>query len=666
MTKTIISAWRTTVLFMAIAVMLTATTGTGTWAATEPKDATEVTKKANAKILKKLPFANKQDFEDAKRGFMAPLPNNGVIKNDKGQVVWDLTRFAFIKQDAPAPDTVNPSLWRQSQLVIQGGLYKVVDGMYQVRTADLSNLTVVEGKDGLIVFDPLISAETAKAALDLYYQHRPKKPVVAVIYSHSHTDHYGGVRGVVSEEDVKAGKVKIYAPEGFLEAAVAENVLAGNAMSRRASYMYGNLLPPGPKGQVGSGLGVTTSNGTITLIPPTNIITKTGQKEKIAGLDFEFLMAPDSEAPSEMHWYIEQLKAVTAAENCCHTLHNTYSLRGAKIRDPLAWSKYLDKTIDMWGDKTEVMYGMHHWPVWGKDRVREMLGKARDGYRYINDQTLRLANQGYTEVEIAEMIQLPKELAEHWALRGYYGSMNHNVKATYVKYLGWFDGNPATLHVLPPVEASKKYVEFMGGADAALKKAKAAYGKGEYRWVAEVVNHVVFADPDNKAAKELQADVLEQLGYQAESGPWRNFYLTGAKELREGVKKGPAPSTASPDTVKAMPLDLFFDYLGVRLNGPKAAGKKITLNLDFPDTKEKYVLGVRNGALSHRSNTQAKNADATVTITRAALNQIVLGETSLDKEISSGNVKVQGEKEALGQFLALLDKFEFWFNIVTP
>jgi linear primary-alkylsulfatase len=666
MIKKMVSVWGRTVLFIGIAVTLTTITLTGTWAATEPKNATEVTKKANAKVLKELPFANKQDFEDSKRGFIAPLPNKGIIKNAKGEPVWDLTRFSFIKQDAPAPDTVNPSLWRQSQLIIQGGLYKVVDGLYQVRTADLSNLTIFEGKDGLIIADPLISAETAKVALDLYYQHRPQKPVVAVIYSHSHVDHFGGVRGVVSEEDVKAGKVKIYAPEGFLEAAVAENVLAGTAMSRRATYMYGNLLPPSPKGQVGAGLGVTTSTGTITVIPPTHIISKTGQKENIAGLDFEFLMAPDSEAPSEMHWYIEQFKAVTAAENCCHTLHNTYSLRGAKIRDPLAWSKYLDETMAMWGDKAEVMYGMHHWPVWGKDRVLEMLSKARDGYRYINDQTLRLANHGYTMVEIAEMIELPKELAQHWALRGYYGSMNHNVKATYIKYLGWFNGNPATLHVLPPVEASKKYVEFMGGADAALKKAKAAYDKGEYRWVAEVVNHVVFADPNNKAARELQADVLEQLGYQAESGPWRNFYLTGAKELREGVKKLPAPGTASPDTVKAMSLNLFFDYLGMRLNGPKAAGKKITLNLDFTDTKEKYVLALRNGALSHRPNTQAQDADATITMAREALNQIVLGQTSLEKEISSGNVKVQGEKEALNQLFALLDKFDFWFNIVTP
>jgi len=666
MIKIILTIGWKPLLYVGIMTGLITGTFIGAQADAEPKDATEVTKRVNGQVLKELPFADQQDFEDAKRGFIAPLPNNGVIKNAKGETVWDLTRFSFIKPGAPAPDTVNPSLWRQSQLIIQGGLYKVVDGLYQVRTADLSNLTIFEGKNGLIIADPLISAETAKAALELYYQHRPQKPVVAVIYSHSHVDHYGGVRGVVSEDDVKAGKVKIYAPEGFLEAAVAENVLAGTAMSRRATYMYGNLLPPDPKGQVGAGLGVTTSTGTITLIPPTHLITRTGQKENIAGLDFEFMLAPDSEAPSEMHWYIEQFKAVTAAENCCHTLHNTYSLRGAKIRDPLAWSKYLDQTMAMWGSKAQVMYGMHHWPVWGHDRVLEMLSKGRDCYRYINDQTLRLANHGYTMVEIAEMIKLPPELAQHWALRGYYGTMNHNVKATYVKYLGWFNGNPATLHVLPPVEASKKYVEFMGGPDAVLQKAKAAYDQGEYRWVAEVVNLVVFADPNNKAARELQADVLEQLGYQAESGPWRNFYLTGAKELREGVRKLPTPDTSSSDTVQAMPLDLLFDYLGMRLSGPKAADQKITLNLDFTDTREKYVLSLSNGALSHTPEAQAAEADATITMTRAALNQILLGKTNLDKEVSSGNVKVEGNKEALDQLLALLDKFDFWFNIVTP
>ena len=632
----------------------------------QPKKATPATKKVNAALLKKLPFANTQDFEDASRGFIAPLPDGGVIKGKDGKPVWDMTKFAFIKEGAPAPETVNPSLWRQMQVTMKGGLFKVVDGLYQVRNADLSNLTIYEGKTGIILADPLISAETAKAALEFYYQHRPKKPVVAVIYSHSHVDHYGGVRGVVDEEDVKAGKVKIVAPEGFLEAAVAENVLAGTAMSRRASYMYGNLLPPSPTGQVGAGLGVTTSTGTVTLISPTDIISKTGQTMNIDGLDFEFMMAPDTEAPAEMHWYIKQFKAVTAAENCCHTLHNTYSLRGAKIRDPLNWSKYLNETIELWGDKAEVMYGMHHWPVWGNDNVIKMLKMARDGYRYINDQTLRLANHGQTLNEIAETFRMPPEVEQHWAMRGYYGSVYHNVKATYVKYLGWFDGNPAHLHILPPVEAGKKYVEFMGGANAVLKKAKEAYGRGEYRWVAEITNHVVFADPNNKAARELNADALEQLGYQSESGPWRNFYLTGAKELRDGVMQLPAPHTSSPDTVSSMSLEMFFDYLGVRLNGEKAGGKQIILNLDIPDTRQKYTLAVENGALSYSAGRHEAKADADVTIPRTVLNSIVLGETTLADQVKTGKVTIKGKKEAVDEFVGMLDKFDFWFNIVEP
>jgi alkyl sulfatase BDS1-like metallo-beta-lactamase superfamily hydrolase len=632
----------------------------------QPKDATPFTKAANQALLDQLPFGDRRDFEEATRGFIAPLPGNGMIKADNGRVVWDVTRFNFIKEGSPAPDTVNPSLWRQSQLVLKGGLFKVVDRLYQVRNADLSNLTIVEGDTGLILFDPLISAETAKAALELYYQYRPNKPVVAVVHSHSHADHYGGVRGVVSEADVKAGKVKIIAPVGFLKAAVAENVLAGNVMSRRASYMYGNLLPPDPKGQVGAGLGMTTSNGTITLIPPTHEITQTGQKMKIDGLDFEFLLAPDTEAPAEMHWYIEQLKALTAAENCCHTLHNTYSMRGTSCRDPQAWAKYLNQTIDMWGYKTEVMYGMHHWPVWGRERVLEMLEKGRDGYRYINDQTLRLANHGYTPVEIAEQIEFPPELANHWAMRGYYGSINHNVKATYTKYLGWFDGNPATLYTLPPEEAAKKYVAMMGGADKVVEGAAKAYSDGEYRWVAEVVKHVVFADPNNQAARELLADAFEQLGYQSESGPWRNFYLTGAKELRDGVLQLPAPNTASPDTVRAMSLDLFFDYLGMRLNGPKAAGKKIKINFNFTDTGETNVLFLVNAALSHSPDRQDPNADATLTLTRTALNKIILQESTLAQEIQNGSVKVAGDLKMVQELVSLLDTFEFWFNIVTP
>ncbi|MNF44056.1 Metallo-beta-lactamase superfamily protein [compost metagenome] len=631
----------------------------------KPKPASEATKAANNALLQELPFNDKTSFELAHKGFIAPLPT-GVLKGASGNVIWDPTKYAFIKEGEVAPETTNPSLWRQSQLINISGLFEVTDGIYQVRNYDLSNMTIVEGKDGITIFDPLISTETAKAALDLYYQHRPKKPVVAVIYTHSHVDHYGGVRGVVNEDDVKAGKVKIYAPLGFLEHAVAENVMAGTAMSRRASYMYGNLLPPSPTGQLGAGLGSTTSAGTVTLIPPTDIIEKTGDTRVIDGLTYQFLYAPGSEAPAEMLYYIKEKKAINAAEDSTHTMHNTYSLRGAKIRDPLAWSKYLNEALKMWGDDAQVMFAMHHWPVWGGKEVRDQLASQRDMYRYINDETLRLANKGYTMVEIAEQIKLPKELASRFSNRGYYGSLNHNVKATYVLYLGWFTGNPATLNELPPEEGAKHYVDMMGGEEALLKKAKEYYDKGEFRWVAEVVNHAVFANPSNQAAKNLQADALEQLGYQAESGPWRNFYLTGAKELRDGVMKLPTPDTASPDTVRAMDLDLFFDFLAMRLNAPKAEGKRLSLNFDFTDLKQKYALEMVHGVLNHTEGVQAKDADATVTLTRDTLNKIVLKETTLKDALASGDIKVEGAQDTLDELVSYLDNFDFWFNIVTP
>jgi alkyl sulfatase BDS1-like metallo-beta-lactamase superfamily hydrolase len=629
------------------------------------KEASAATRAANDALAASLPFEDRRDFEEAGRGLIAPLPDGGVIRAADGRPVWDLSAFSFIEQDSDSPATVNPSLWRQSQLVVRGGLYEVVPGLYQVRSADLSNITFAEGEDGIVVFDPLLSKDTAAAALALYYQHRPRKPIVAVVHSHSHVDHYGGIRGIVDEADVEAGKVKIIAPIGFLEAAISENVLAGTVMSRRASYMYGNLLPADPKGQVGAGLGMQTSTGEVTLIPPTDHITETGQRMTIAGLDFEFMLAPDTEAPAEMHWFIEQFKALTAAENCCHTLHNTYSIRGTKIRDPLAWSKYLEQTIELWGDRAEVMYGMHHWPVWGRDRVLEMLNKGRDGYRYINDETLRLANHGLTPVEIAERIKFPDELGRHWAMRGYYGTLNHNVKATYVNYLGWFDGNPATLHTLPPEEAAERYVEMIGGADVLLEKARQAFAQGDYRWVAEVVNHAVFADPSNQAAKDLQADALEQLGYQSESGPWRNFYLSGAKELREGVAVLPTPNTASADSVRSMSAELFFDYLGVRLNGEKAGNRQITVNVRFPDLDADYALMVRNGALSHRSGAH-DTPDVSITVDRGKFNDVILGQTTLADEIHAGTAKLDGDADALHEFVGMLDTFELWFNIVTP
>jgi len=633
--------------------------------ATDAKEATDATKAANAALLKQLPFEDQTSFELARKGLIAPLPT-AEIKGDAGNLIWNPNQYSFIEQGAEAPDSVNPSLWRQSQLINISGLFEVTEGIYQVRNQDLSNMTIIEGKAGVTIVDPMISKETSRVGLDLYFEHRGKKPVVAVIYTHSHVDHYGGVRGVTTQADVDAGKTRIYAPDGFLEHAVAENVMAGTAMSRRASYMYGNLLPPGATGQVGAGLGTTTSAGTVTLIPPTDIITETGQKATIDGLTYEFLYAPGSEAPAEMLFFIEERKALNGAEDAAHTLHNTYSLRGAKIREPLPWSKFLNQAIDMWGEKAEVLYNQHHWPVWGNEDLVEHLSLQRDMYRYINDETLRLANRGYTMVEIAEMFEMPKAIANHFSNRGYYGSVNHNVKATYVLYLGWFIGNPATLHPLPPVEASVRYVEMMGGAQALLSKARTYYDKGEYRWVAEVVNHAVFADPTNRAAKNLQADALEQMGFQAESGPWRNFYLTGAKELRDGVMQLPAPNTASPDTIRAMSLDLFFDFLGMRLNGPKADGKRIVLNFDFTDVKQKYVVEMVNGVLNHTPGKQATGADATITLSRDALNQIVLQETTLQAAVQAGTVKIAGSQARLDEVLSYLDSFEFWFNIVTP
>lgn len=629
------------------------------------KDATPATQAANNALLQELPFSDNTDFDNAKKGLVAPLPA-GVIKTSSGNPVWDPQKYGFIKDGEKSPTTINPSLWRQSQLINISGLFKVTDGLYQVRNLDLSNMTIIEGATGLTIVDPLVSAETAKAGLDLYFQHRPKKPVKAVIYTHSHIDHYGGVRGIVNEADVKAGKVKIYAPEGFLEAAVAENVMAGNAMSRRAAYQYGNLLPPDAKGQIGAGLGSTTSTGTVTLLQPTDIITKTGEKRKIDGLTYEFMMAPGSEAPSEFLFYIEEKKAINAAEDLTHTLHNTYSLRGAKIREPLPWSKYLNQAITMWGKKADVVYAQHHWPTWGNGEVVKLLKSQRDLYRYINDETLRLANQGLTRDEIAEQFKLPPTLDRTWANRGYYGSISHNVKATYVLYLGWYTGDPATLHALPPVEASKRYVEFMGGAQAVLDRAKADFDKGNYRWVAQVVNHVVFADPDNKAARELEADALEQLGYQSENGTWRNHYLTGAKELREGVKKLPTPNTASPDTVRAMSTELFLDYLSVRLNREKAGAAKGVFNFDFGKDGGVYTVEMENGVLNHTKGVKAAQADTTVTLSRDALNKLILQETKLDDAISSGEVKVSGDAAKLKEMVSYLDTFEFWFNVVTP
>lgn len=629
----------------------------------EPKDASEFTKKTNDAVLKQLPFDDKHDFDDAQHGHIAPLKNDGLVKNEKGQVVQDSRAFQF-PLGGPVPSTVNPSLWRQAQLNGIMGLFKVADRIYQVRGQDISNLTFIEGDTGIIAIDPLVSAECAKNALETYFQHRPKKDIVAVIYTHSHVDHYGGIKGIVSQEDVDSGKTKIFAPEGFLYEAISENVFAGNAMMRRATYSYGLILPKNAKGDIGGGLGIGGSSGSVTLIAPTDTITKTGQKMTIDGLEFEFLMAPGSEAPSEMHFYIHSLKALCTAENCVHTLHNFYTLRGAKNRDVFKWVGYLNETLDMWGDEAEILYMPHTWPVFGNKNIVEHIEKYRDAFKYIHDRTLYLANQGYTMNDIGNMVSLPDALAKNWATRGYYGSVSHNARAVYNFYLGYFDGKPANLDPYSPTDMGARYVKTFG-ADAMVKAARDAIQAGDYRWAAELLKHVVFANPDNQEARNLEADALEPLGYQAENATWRGFYLAGAQELRAGVKKSMTANPSSADTIAAMPVEMLLDFLAVRVDPKKAEGKTIRINFNFPDSKDTLALSLNNTVLNHRKKLPS-GIDATIAIDRKSLRSVLTGQAKLDDLVKGGKAKVEGDAGKLDEIIAVTTAPEFWFNLVTP
>ncbi len=630
-----------------------------------PKPATAATKAANAQVLKELPFNDRQDFEDAKRGFVG-RPEKLTIKDAGGNVIWDLESYKqYIDQDKPAPDTVNPSLWRNAQLNMLYGLFKVTDRIYQVRGYDLSNITFIQGDTGWIIIDPLISAETAKAALDLVTQHLGKRPVKAIIYSHTHVDHYGGVRGVIDKADVDSGKIQIIGPKDFIEYAVSENVIAGNAMSRRAIFMYGSLLPRNPQGGVNAGLGQTTSLGTVTLIPPTKIVEETGTELTVDGVRMVFQMTPGTEAPTEMNTWFPDFKALWMAENCTRTMHNILTLRGAQVRDAQKWAYYINETIDLYGSQAEVEFHSHHWPIWDNERVLTYLKQQRDIYKFLHDQSVNLMNKGFTGVEIAQMISLPPELNKNWHTRGYYGTLKHNSRAVYQRYMGWYDGNPANLDNLPPEESAKRYVEYMGGEATVLKHAQTDFDKGNYRWVAEVVKHVVFANPKNTEAKLLLADAFEQMGYQAESGPWRSVYLQGAWELRNGLPtidgKG---GTASPDVIKSMPLDMLFEYLAVCLNAEKAAGKKITLNFIFTDINKGYGLTVENAVLNH-GKPHAK-PDAQVSLAKETLDALQLKEMTIPEANQQGKLQFEGRREAFREFMGLLDKFPAWFNIVTP
>ncbi len=630
-----------------------------------PKPATDATRDVLAHAAQLLDGDDRADFHDAERGFVAPLPDGGSILDADGGQVWDVAPYQWVNEEE-CPDTVHPSLRRQTQLLTLHGLFEVCEGIYQVRSADLANMTIIEGDTGVVLVDPLTAPPTARAALELYTAHRGARPVHAVIHTHSHIDHYGGVRGVTTDEDVDAGRTRIIAPVGFTEAALSENVLAGNAMGRRASYMYGPLLPKGPTGTVSPALGLGIPLAPTSFMVPTDEIVDDVQTMTIDGIEFVFMLAPDTEAPAEMLFHLPGFRALCTAEDATHTLHNLYTLRGARTRDAKAWAYYIDKAIDLFAEDSDLCFAQHHWPTWGSDRVVDFLESQRDAYKYLHDQTLRLANHGENMVEIAEQIDFPPSIGERWCNRGYYGSVNHNAKAVYNLYLGWFDGNPSTLHPLPPVESSVKYVEYMGGAGAVIERARADFAAGEYRWVAQVLNHVVFADPADTTARELLADTLEQLGYQTENGVWRNFYLTGAQELRIGTLDFGDRAFVSPDTIAAMPVAMLIDYLAVRLNGPAADGEHLVINLELTDPAEQRVIEVRRSVLHHTGGELRPDAGVTLRTTAAAFKALVTSSSGLDDHLARGDVQVDGDIEVLRKLSSLLDDFHFWFPIIEP
>ncbi|MFA5710568.1 alkyl/aryl-sulfatase [Mycolicibacterium sp.] len=605
-----------------------------------------------------LPFGDARDFEDADRGFLGAL-EPCVIRAADGRVVWDNDSYAFL--DGEAPTTVHPSLWRQSQLCAKQGLYEVVEGIYQVRGLDLSNISFIESDTGIIVIDPLVCTETAAAALALYREHRGDRRVIAVIYTHSHVDHFGGVLGVTSQAEVDAGKVAVIAPAGFTEHAVQENIYAGTAMARRAGYMYGAALPRGPQGQVGCGLGQTPSVGEVAIIVPTLDITTTGETHSIDGVEIEFQMAPGTEAPAEMHFYFPQFRALCMAENATHNLHNLLTLRGALVRDPHGWAGYLTEALDTFADRTDVVFASHHWPTWGRERIVEYLSLQRDLYAYLHDQTLRQLNRGYTGIEIAEDFQMPPALQEAWHTRGYYGSVSHNVKAVYQRYMGWFDGNPGRLWAHPPEAIGPRYVAAMGGADRVLEIAAQAFEDGDYRWAATLLDHIMFTDAEHAEARKLYAATLRQLAYGAENGPWRNFFLAGATELIDGNFGTPTQS-GSPTMMAQLSPEQIFDALAISVNGPRSWHLDLAFDVTFDDLDVNYRLTLRNGVLVHRK-VPADPSSATATLKLAAKTRLL--SLALGDQCSAG-LEIRGDAAALQEFTAVLDAPDPAFNIVTP
>ena len=626
-----------------------------------PGTATEATKQANAALAARLDLDPGSDGEDARRDRIAYIEEDAIL-DEHGALVWAIPQFEFL--DGDAPETVNPSLWRQSQLAAHHGLFKVMDGIYQVRGYDLAVMSIIEGETGWIIVDPLTATETAAASLKLVNDTLGERPVTGVLYTHSHADHFGGARGVISDEDVANG-VPVLAPIGFSESAVSENLIAGNQMSRRSTLMFGNTLPRSTTAHVGSGLGPGLPNGTISLILPTEEIEGRGTTRVIDGVTFEFIDAAGTEAPAEFMFYLPEKRALCTAEVATATFHNVLTPRGAKVRDALKWSRAIDYVLAEYGETSDVVFASHHWPTWGQENVTDFLASQRDIYRYVHDQTLRNANAGATMIEAAEAVEEPAFQADDFTTRGYYGTLNHNAKAVYQHYFGWWGGVPAEYNRLPHEVTAERYVEAMGGAASVLELGQNAFATGDYRWAAEVFNHLVFAEPDNQEARDWLSATYEQLGFQAESGAWRSYYLTGAAELRRGLPNIGNPQLGNADFLKAVPSIDLFDALAARYNPAKLERDPYAIVFEFPDTGETISLLVEKAVLVPREGTTEAPA-ATVTIDRIDFDRLILREASPLGLVTSGKMKIGGKRGAVSAMFDALDQPPFWFNTVTP
>ncbi|OPZ11226.1 MAG: Metallo-beta-lactamase superfamily protein [Alphaproteobacteria bacterium ADurb.BinA280] len=619
-----------------------------------------VVQEVHANAADAADLSDPNSFADARRGFVAAP--EGHISDLQGKVIRDFDAFGFLQGEAPA--TVHPSLWRQALLNNHVGLFKVSERIWQVRGFDLANMTLIEGDSGFIVIDALTARETATAALAFARQHLGDRPVTALVYTHSHADHFGGALGILSPEDVQARQLPVVAPAGFLEEATSENVLMGTAMVRRAAYMYGNRLPISAEGLVDTGLGKSVAFGRVGMLPPNDIIQGSGEERLLDGVRFVFHNVPGAEAPAEFTFSLPDLHAYCGAELMSHTMHNLYTLRGAKVRDALKWASYLDEALEH-AAGAEVVFNQHHWPVWGQDRISEFVERQRDTYKFIHDQTVRRMNAGMTASEIADTLTLPKALQDYLNVRGYYGTVRHNVQAVYQFYLGWFDAHPANLDPYPPAAIGQRYVDAMGGPEVVLAKAQTAFDAGDYRWASELLKHAVHANADNSAARELMAKSFEQLGYASESSTWRNFYLTGALELRQGGPEIGMDRAAMIDLLQHTPSERFLEAMAASLNAEKAEDLELTINLVFADQNESFVLRLANGVLHHRRHAPDPAANATLTLSKAFFLRMITGSAGAADLLTSDDVDIEGSAIDLGRFLRLIDKAPGTFPIVT-